>query len=110
MTTDHDQDLLLFVATQELALAEQAAALLQITDESASKRLELIHGRGLVSRAQPRSESPPAYRITRDGAEQIDSALPPLRSLDPAGYRLKIAIGWLWVAARHGQLGNLRRS
>jgi len=105
---DADQDLLLFTAAQELVLAEQAAALLQITDEEATQRLDQLRDRGLVTRVALKHELPPAYRVTRDGAEQIDSALPPLQALDPGRYRHEIAIGWLWAAARHGQLGKLR--
>src|SRR5579875_913294 len=108
MTADSDQDLLLFIAAQEIALAQQAAALLQISNDDATDRLERLRDRGLVTRVRLRSELPAAYRITHKGAEQIDSALPPLTALDPDRYRHEIAIGWLWVAARHGQLGNLR--
>ena len=39
--TDPDQDLL-FVAVNEVVLAQQAAALLQITDQDATDRLERL--------------------------------------------------------------------
>jgi hypothetical protein len=105
---DENQDLLLFVAANEVVLAEQAAALLEITDEDATGRLERFGAERLVTRVHLSSQLPPAYRITRAGAEQTDSFLPPLRALDMGGYRHEIAIAWLWASARHGQLGDLR--
>jgi hypothetical protein len=108
--TDPDQDLLLFVASNEVVLAQQAATLLQITDQDATGRLDRLRARRLVSRVKLSSRLPPAYRITRDGAEQIDCALPPLRTLGTHRYPHEIAIAWLWASARHGQLGELREA
>jgi hypothetical protein len=106
--SDPDQDLLLFTAAHEVVIAGQAAALLAISDADANDRLEQLRARRLVTRVQLSSRLPPAYRITRDGSELIDSGLPPLRALHPSRYRHELAIAWLWVSARHGQLGDLR--
>jgi hypothetical protein len=106
--SDPGQDLLLLVAANEVVLAQQAAALLKITDQDAADRLDQLRVERLVSRAELSSRLPPAYRITRNGADRIDCALPPLRPLDTRRYRHEIAIAWLWVTARRGNLGELR--
>jgi hypothetical protein len=103
-----EQNLLLYVAAHEVVLAEQAAALLEITEQDATERLEQLRTERLVTSVTLRSRLPPAYRITRDGVERIDSYLPPLRALDMARYRHEIALAWLWASGRHGNLGNLR--
>lgn len=108
MTDGQEQDLLLFVAAQELVIGKQAAALLQITDNDATDLLTQLCAKRSVSRIELSSRRPAAYRITRHGADLVDGALPPLRPLSWSRYRHEIAIAWLWVSARHGKLGDLR--
>lgn len=105
--TDPDQDLLRFVAAHELVLAQQAATLIE-TSEDAHARLESLCEQRLLARVRLRSQLPAAYRITRDGARQTDPALPPLRPLDPVRYRHEIGITWMWLAARTGTLGEFQ--
>ncbi|MGH2843343.1 MAG: hypothetical protein ACRDKL_07120 [Solirubrobacteraceae bacterium] len=104
-----DQDLLLCVAANELVLAQQAAGLLQITDQDATQRLEQLCAERLLTRVTLSGRLPPAYRITRTGAQQVDPHLPPLRALDMGRYRHEIGVAWLWGSARVGGLGNLRQ-
>jgi hypothetical protein len=108
MISDLDQELLDFVAVQELVLARQAAVLLQISADEATDRFENFRQRGWVTRVALRRELPAAYRITRLGAERVDDALPPLRALDPIRYRHEIGVGWLYAAGRRGGLGDIR--
>jgi hypothetical protein len=103
-----EHDLLSFVAAHELVTAEQAAALLEITNEHATESLASLCAERSVSRIEMSSRLPTAYRITCDGAQLIDSALSPLRPLSWSRYRHELAIAWLWVTARHGGLGELR--
>lgn len=105
--TDPDQELLRFVAAHELVLAQQAATLLEIS-ENAHARLELLCDQRLLARVRLRSRLPAAYRITLEGAKQTDPALPPLRPLDPVRYRHEIGITWMWLAARTGTLGEFQ--
>lgn len=102
------QRLLLFAAASEVILAKQAAALLKTSTDSAAERLEVLRTQRLVSRVRLSGRLPDGYRITPEGAELIDSQLPATRPLSPAAYRHEIGVGWLWVAAQHGNLGVLR--
>jgi hypothetical protein len=102
-----ERDLVSFVAAHEFVTAEQSAALLQVTQSAAADLIERLRTEQLVSRVELSSSVPAAYRITQDGTELIDSALPPLRALSWARYRHEIALGWLWASARHGNLGDI---
>jgi hypothetical protein len=106
--SDVDQELLLYVAAHEVLVAEQAAAFLQTTEQDANQRLEELQAERLVSCVTLSSRLPPAYRITREGAQQVDSHLPPLRALGMARYRHEIGIAWLWATARRGGFGDMR--
>jgi hypothetical protein len=102
------EDLLDLVAQHELVLAEHIAALLELTVGEATGQLENLRGRGLVSRVRISGQSPAAFRITVEGAVQVDTALPRLRPVDPRSYRHAVAVVWLWAAGRRGNLGEVR--
>lgn len=108
MTSDLQHELLSFVAAHELVIAQQAAALLKITEEDATHSLAQLGAQRWVSSIELASRRPVAYRITSEGADLVDSALPPLRALSWSRYRHEIAVPWLWAAARDGNLGELR--
>jgi DNA-binding MarR family transcriptional regulator len=110
MTDGLEHELLTFVAANELVTANQAAALLEITGSSATNALEQLSAQRLVSRQKMSSSLPATYRITPDGRELIDPALPPLCSLSWPRYRHELAIGWLWLAAHGGSLGEFREA
>jgi hypothetical protein len=101
-------DLLAFVAVHELVLAEHAALLLGVSEADAAARLEELCEQGLVSHVRLSTRSPAAYRITQHGADQVDTALPPLRPMDLTGYRSAVALPGLWFAARSGMFGETR--
>lgn len=103
-----DEKLLLFIAANELITAQQAAALLEITEQAATDRLDALATEALVTRVVLSSRLAAGYRITAKGADQLDSALPHLRPLDAQTYRHEIAVAWLYAAARNGRLGDLR--
>lgn len=102
-------DMLVFVAAHELVLAGQIAALLETSVEEATERLDLMCERGLVSRSLLSPGSPAVYRVTAQGAAQVDPALPPLRPLDlVTRYRQAAGIAWLWASAHAGSFGEVR--
>ncbi len=85
-------DLLAFMATRELVVAEHAARLLGASEAEATEQLERLRERGLVSRIRLHVDSPTAYLITEQGSGRVGGAPAPSPTIDLAGYRQLVAV------------------
>jgi hypothetical protein len=106
--TARDRFLLAYAAEHKLVLAAQANALLRTSTPAAARRLRELKADGLLRSDRPFAEQPPCYQVTRQGLGVIESRLPAPRSVDRAGYRHDIGVGWLWLAAHAGVWGEMR--
>jgi hypothetical protein len=106
--TARDRLLLAFAAEHKLVLAAQAEALLGTSLAAAARRLRELRTGGVLVSDRPFDEQPPCFQVTRQGLGVIESRLPAPRSVDRAGYRHDVGVGWLWLAARAGVWGEMR--
>jgi hypothetical protein len=106
--TARDRLLLAFAAEHKLVLASQAQALLATSTAAAAQRLRALRADGLLVSDRPFDEQPKCYQVTRRGLGVIESRLPAPRSVDRAGYRHDVGVGWLWLAAHAGVWGEMR--
>jgi hypothetical protein len=98
-----------FAAEHRLVLLTHIAALLQVTPEVAGKRLRALRRAGLLRDGRGSEWAPGCDQITRAGLRAIGSSLPSPRPSDPGGYLHNVGLAWLWLAARAGVFGALRR-
>ena len=105
--TDHDLELLAFLAEHRLALPAHVAALLRTSAAAATTRLNKLADTGLLKREAPFPGEPPSYQITRTGLAYIGSHLPTPR-VDVRAYEHDIGLAWLWLAARGGTFGAVQ--
>ena len=94
-----------FAAEHRLILAAHAAALDDVSDAAAARRLSELTRR--ISPLQRELRGPGCYLIDRSGLKAIGSDLPRPRDLDLACYRHDVGLGWLWLAAHAGTFGPL---
>jgi len=106
--TERDRLLLAFAAEHKLVLASQAKALLGTSLAAAARRLRALGADRLLDSDRPFDEQPLCYQVTREGLGVIESRLPAPRSVDRAGYRHDVGVGWLWLAGRAGVWGEMR--
>jgi hypothetical protein len=107
LINQRDHAVLAMLAQHRVVATPQLAALLGVTEETASRRLRALSAEGLVVHRHVFSGLPAATLITRKGLGAVESPLPAPR-LDLAGYRHDIGVGWLWLAAQHGTFGALQ--
>ncbi len=105
--TDHDLELLAFLAEHRLALPAHVAALLRTSAAAATTRLNKLADTGLLKREAPFPGEPHSYQITRTGLAYIGSHLPTPR-VDVRAYEHDIGLAWLWLAARGGTFGAVQ--
>jgi len=105
--TDHDLELLAFLAEHRLALPAHVAALLRTSAAAASTRLNKLADTGLVKRQAPFPGEPHSYQITRTGLAYIGSHLPTPR-VDVRAYEHDVGVAWLWLATRGGTFGPVQ--
>lgn len=98
-----------FAAEHRLVLATHIAALLEVTPELAAKRLRSLRRAGLLRDGRSSEWAPGCDQITRAGLQAIASTLPAPRLSDPGGYLHDAGLAWLWLAARAGVFGAVRR-
>jgi hypothetical protein len=106
--TERDRLLLAFAAEHKLVLASQAMALLGTSIGAAARRLRDLRSDGLLCSDRLFDEQPLCWQVTREGLGVIESRLPAPRSVDRAGYRHDVGVGWLWLAAHAGVWGEMR--
>jgi hypothetical protein len=106
--TARDRLLLAFAAEHKLVLAAQLQALVGTSPDAVERRLRALRAEGLLLSDRPFDEQPACYQVTRQGLGLIESRLPAPRSVDRAGYRHDVGVGWLWLAAQAGVWGELR--
>jgi hypothetical protein len=106
--TERDRLLLAFAAEHKLVLGGQVKALLGTSLDAAGRRLRALRAEGLLYSDRPFDEQPACYQVTREGLGVVESRLPAPRSVDRAGYRHDVGVGWLWLAAHAGAWGELR--
>jgi hypothetical protein len=106
--TDRDRQLLEFASLHRLVLADHAAALLQTSREAAAARMRALARAGLLGQRAAFDRQPRCFWVTRKGLDAVGSRLQPTR-LDLREYRHDVGVAWLWLAARSGAFGPLRR-
>jgi hypothetical protein len=105
--TEHDGELLAFLADHRVALAGHLQAASGLTPSALRRRLRALVAAGLVAERQVLHRQPAAYLITRRGLGAIGSPLP-RPTLHLQGYIHDVGAAWLWLAARDGAFGPLR--
>lgn len=91
-----------------MILAGQVASLLGVAAPAAETRLRALRRAGLVRDARRFDSAPPCEQITGAGLRAIASPLRAPQLSYPGGYQHDVGLGWLWLAARSGSLGDLR--
>jgi hypothetical protein len=104
--TEPDLELLRFLSEHRFALADHAAALLEVTPVTATRRLRKLAAAGYVTEEPVFHGRPAMYLISRTGLAAAGSTLPKPK-LDLHTYRHDVGVAWLWLAARHGTFGPL---
>lgn len=100
-------EVLEFLAEHRVAVTWQLQALLAISPQATEARVRWLVEAGLMGRQKIFEGQPSCCWITRRGLGAIESSLPGPK-LDLKGYRHDVGLGWLWLAARQGQFGELR--
>jgi hypothetical protein len=106
--TDRDRELLRFAADQRLFLATQARVLLGASAAVVATRLRALRRAGYLQAQRPFDRQAPCYWITRRGLGAVESRLPAPRP-ELGSYRHDLGVAWVWLAARQGAFGPVRR-
>lgn len=107
--TDADLAVLGPLAENRFLIAAQLAALLDVSEAAAARRLRRLRDAGLVSFGPlPDRGGQFVATATRAGLRRIGAAANETR-LDRVNYRHDLDVGWLWLAARAGAFGPLTR-
>ncbi|HET9094378.1 MAG TPA: hypothetical protein VFN36_04775 [Solirubrobacteraceae bacterium] len=105
--TDRDHAVLGPLAEHRFLTLPQIALLLAVGERTALRRLRGLERSGLVTVRPVFHGVPQAAWIERPGLRALDSPLAaPQINLNE--YRHDVGVGWLWLAARAGALGELR--
>ncbi len=105
--TDRDLSVLGPLAEHRFLTVAQVALLLAVSDRTALRRLRALEQHGLVAVRPVFHGLPRAAWIERRGLRALESPLAaPQVNLNE--YRHDVGVGWLWLAARAGALGELR--
>jgi hypothetical protein len=96
-----------FLAEHRVAITSQVQALLGGSPQATERRIRRLAEAGLVARQKIFEVQPAACWITRQGLGAIECRLP-APTVDLKGYRHDVGLGWLWLAARGGEFGELR--
>jgi hypothetical protein len=104
--TEIDLELLRFLAEHRFLLPDHAAALLDVTRRTASRRLERLAKAGYVRQEPGFNHQPDMHLITRPGLAAVASTLPAPR-VNGLTYEHDVGLAWLWLAARGGAFGPL---
>jgi len=104
--TDADRSVLGPLAEHRILIVPQVAMLLGVSEDTATRRLNRLQSAGLIHHEHIFHRMPAAAWITRRGLDAIEHRLPQPR-LDLRGYRHDVGVGWLWLAARAGNFGEL---
>lgn len=102
--TEHDGELLSFLADHRAALAAQLAIATGLTELTVRRRLRALLAAGLISERRVLHRQPAAYLITERGLRTTGSPLH-ARGLNLQGYVHDLGAAWLWLAARDGAFG-----
>jgi hypothetical protein len=105
--TDADRSVLGPLAEHRILLVPQVALLLGVSHGAAARRLARLQSAGFVHHERIFHCAPAAAWITRRGLDAIEHSLPQPR-LDLRGYVHDVGVGWLWLAARAGEFGELK--
>ena len=106
--TDRDRELLWFAARHRLVLAAQLQVLLGATAPAIATRVRALRRAGYLDAQRPFDRQAHCYWITRRGLGAIESSLPTPRP-ELGSYRHDLGVAWLWLAARQGAFGPIRR-
>jgi hypothetical protein len=96
---------LLFAAASVCVLPEQMMRLLDIGAMDALSLLDSLVDKSLLSRTRVFPVRPACYMSTAAGLAEVGCSLP-VPSLDLAHFRRDVALAWLWLQARDGELGR----
>lgn len=106
--TERDTSVLGPLAEHRILTVPQVALLLAVTNDTALRRLRALESKRLVQVRWLFRGLPAAATMNTRGLRAIGSALkPPVLNLNE--YRHDVGVGWLWLAARAGDFGELRR-
>jgi hypothetical protein len=108
LLTARDLSLLGFAAVHRLILAGHAQSLLGVSAQVARRRMTALTKGGYLDAHRVFAGQPACYQITRDGLGAAGSDLAPPH-LDVRGYAHDVGVAWLWLAARRGAFGPLKR-
>jgi DNA-binding MarR family transcriptional regulator len=104
--SERDRALLAALAEQRVMIAAQLATHLQVRPGTADARARRLERLGLIDRHRVFRERPAALTITRRGLQAIERSLP-APELELSTYRHDLGLGWIWLAARGGSLGDV---
>jgi hypothetical protein len=106
--TGRDLELLAFVAEHRFVLPAHAETLLDAAEAAVQRRLARLVAGGLLIREPGFGGQPPAFRSSRAGLDAVGSRLRPL-AVNVGCYEHDVGVAWLWLAARNGAFGPVRR-
>ena len=95
-----------FLAAQRFVVAPQVQALLGCSARTAREQLRLLALAGHAERAPIFAGRPSTWQINAAGLRAVGSSLSAPR-LQLSSYEHDLGLGWLWLAARNGALGEL---
>lgn len=105
--TERETSVLAALSEHRLLIVPQVALLLDVSERTAVKRLKTLGQRGLLSFRPIFQGLPWAASIETAGLRSLGSSLKaPQINLNE--YAHDVGVGWLWLAARAGRLGQLR--
>lgn len=107
-TTERDRALLSYAAEHRFVRADHVRRFLGTSESTAARRLQALRNAGYLRRNFVFQGEPACHAITRPGLAVIESTLP-VPNRDVRAYRHDIGLAWLWLAARDGAFGPLRR-
>jgi hypothetical protein len=104
---ERDRELLLFLAEHRVALETQVQMLLDVSAQTAERRLRALAARGFLARQRIFCGEPACCHIRSRGLAAVGSGLPTPRP-KLAYYGHDIGLAWIWLAAKRGSLGPQR--
>lgn len=103
-----DREILAFAAEHRLVLSDHVRALCRVSAAVAHARLLTLERAGFLTRQRVFPGGPVVHLIGRDGLAVIGSELKPPR-FTLACYEHDVGVAWLWLGARAGTFGPIRR-
>jgi hypothetical protein len=106
--TEENKGALRFVAAQECAVPAQVAEVAGWGPEEVQQRLDALAADGSLTSHRWAPGRPALYRVSASAQTDLSRWLSDLEPLVPARISQWLAVGWLWIAASGGGLGDLR--